>query len=216
MVRPRRQRRISIYSGANFFKPAGIGLRELKKKTLLFDELETLRLKDLLGMDQKDAALQMGISQSTFHRILIGARRKIADALVNSKVIKIEGGNFVMEEKNINDLKIAISASSKTIESEVDNRFGRCSYFLIITLKNGNIDNVETIENIQKDMRGGAGIAVAKMLADHNVDAILSENVGPRAMEVLNQFQISVYQANGLIKEAIKNFVEKKLPKLKG
>jgi len=73
----------------------------LRKTTLSLDEYEAIRLKDLLGMEQEDAAHAMGISQPTFHRILRCARKKVADALVNSRALHIEGGNVTMEEKRI-------------------------------------------------------------------------------------------------------------------
>ena len=60
------------------------------------DEFEAVRLKDLLGMGQEEAAKEMGISQPTFHRLLVSARKKLADAIVSGKQIRIEGGVFEM------------------------------------------------------------------------------------------------------------------------
>lgn len=61
---------------------------------LTVDEFEAIRLKDLVGLTQEDGARRMGISQPTFHRTLVSARKKIVDALVNGKVIRIEGGDY--------------------------------------------------------------------------------------------------------------------------
>ena len=94
MVRPRRCRRIGFRPEVNYFKPAGIRLIELEESTLTMEELESIRLKDVLNLEQSEAAKKMDISQPTFHRLLNEARKKIADALVNGKAIKIEGGNF--------------------------------------------------------------------------------------------------------------------------
>lgn len=63
---------------------------------LKVEELESIRLKDYLRLSQDEAAERMGVSQPTFHRILSEARRKIAEALVEGKAIRIEGGNYVM------------------------------------------------------------------------------------------------------------------------
>ena len=63
---------------------------------LTFDELEAIRLKDFEGMEQKKAAKKMNISQPTFHRLLVSARKKLAEALVNGKAIKIQGGDYKM------------------------------------------------------------------------------------------------------------------------
>ena len=58
-----------------------------------------MRLKDLLSLDQKECAGKMDISQPTFHRLVVSARRKIADALVNGKAIRIEGGTVAIEKR---------------------------------------------------------------------------------------------------------------------
>jgi predicted DNA-binding protein (UPF0251 family) len=60
------------------------------------EELESIRLKDYLRLSQEEAAERMGVSQPTFHRIVSEAHRKIAEALVEGKAIRVEGGNYVM------------------------------------------------------------------------------------------------------------------------
>jgi predicted DNA-binding protein (UPF0251 family) len=82
----------------NYFKPRGIPLTELDRISLAVDELEALRLKDFEGMEQEKAATTMNVSQPTFHRILQSAHSKVADALVNGKAIRIEGGNYMVRE----------------------------------------------------------------------------------------------------------------------
>ncbi len=67
-------------------------LYSLDEVSLQLDELEALRLKDLKGLDQVDCAKEMGISQSTFQRILTAARAKVTEALIHGKAIRIEGG----------------------------------------------------------------------------------------------------------------------------
>lgn len=80
--------------GVNYYKPAGVPLRFLDEVCLSFDELESVRLKDLEDLDQEQSAERMNISRSTFQRVLESARTKIADALLNGKAIRIEGGDF--------------------------------------------------------------------------------------------------------------------------
>jgi predicted DNA-binding protein (UPF0251 family) len=82
-----------------YFKPAGIRMIELAESILTVDEFEAVRLKDLEGQDQEEAAKKMNISQPTFHRLLLSARKNIADAIVNGKALKIEGGNFKVMSK---------------------------------------------------------------------------------------------------------------------
>jgi len=96
MPRPRLCRRIFFEPWVRYFKPAGVRLLAMQENVITFDELEAIRLKDLLGLDQEEAAKKMKISQPTFHRLLCSARKKIADALVNGKAIRIEGGVYEM------------------------------------------------------------------------------------------------------------------------
>ncbi|MGR6836219.1 DUF134 domain-containing protein [Syntrophomonas erecta] len=79
---------------ANCFKPAGIPAYELDEIILKVEEVEALRLKDLLGYEQVECAEIMGVSRTTFQRILVEARFKVADALVNSKALLVQGGNY--------------------------------------------------------------------------------------------------------------------------
>jgi predicted DNA-binding protein (UPF0251 family) len=94
MVRPRLCRRIGFQPNVTYFKPAGIRMIELEESIVTFDEFEAVRLKDLEGMEETEAAKKMNISQPTFNRLVRQARKRIADAIVHGKAIKIEGGNF--------------------------------------------------------------------------------------------------------------------------
>jgi predicted DNA-binding protein (UPF0251 family) len=94
MARPRLCRRVRFNPDVTYFKPRGIPLRKLEEVILHVDEFEALRLKDLEGLEQEDAAKKMGISRPTFQRLLVSARKKIADAIVKGKAIKIEGGTY--------------------------------------------------------------------------------------------------------------------------
>ena len=94
MVRPRLCRRVKFNPEITYFKPRGIPLRELKEVILPVDEYEAVRLKDLEGLEQEECARKMNVSQPTFHRLVLSARKKIADAIINGKAIRIEGGNY--------------------------------------------------------------------------------------------------------------------------
>jgi len=82
-----------------YFKPRGIPLNELEEVILPIDEFEAVRLKDLEGLEQEECAGKMGISQPTFHRLILSARKRMADSIVNGKALKIEGGNFKVISK---------------------------------------------------------------------------------------------------------------------
>ena len=94
MPRPCRCRRIRCSPDTNYFKPRGIPLDALEEVNLTLDELEAIRLADLRGLYQEDAAKKMNVSRQTFGNIINSAHKKIADALLNAKALKIEGGNI--------------------------------------------------------------------------------------------------------------------------
>jgi uncharacterized protein len=99
MVRPRKRRRLAQRPQAMIFKPAGAPLAGLSQVVLLAEELEALRLADLEGLQQAEAAGRMGVSRSTFQRTLRRARRQVALALTKGQALAlVEGqepeGNF--------------------------------------------------------------------------------------------------------------------------
>jgi len=89
MTRPIKPRKIGFDPDVTYFKPRAVPLSDLQEVDLAFDELEALRLCDYEEENQIKAAQQMKISQSTLGRILLSARKKIAEALIKGKAIKI-------------------------------------------------------------------------------------------------------------------------------
>lgn len=102
MSRPPKCRRVEFLPRLTFFKPAGVPLRDLEEVGLTVEELEAIRLKDLLGLEQEACAVKMGVSRPTYHRVLSAARAKVAEALVNGKAIRVEGGNFQVVVRRFN------------------------------------------------------------------------------------------------------------------
>ncbi len=89
-------RRVACVPPVTEFRPVEIRPGDLEEIRLLVEEAEAIRLNDLEGLDQEECAQRMNVSRSTFSRILDSARHKIADALLNGKGIRIEGGNYEM------------------------------------------------------------------------------------------------------------------------
>lgn len=89
MVRPRLCRKISFDPNITYFKPQGVPMRHLEIMELTAEELEAYRLRHIEDLEQKEAAKKMQTSQSTYQRILYSAYKKIADALINGKAIRI-------------------------------------------------------------------------------------------------------------------------------
>ena len=111
-------------------------------------------------------------------------------------------------------MKIAVSSTDKNIESEVSDVFGRCLYFIIVEIENQKIEKTETIENENTDQMSGAGISAAQLMAEKGINAVITGNVGPRAFDVLKQFNIEVYTGSGAIKEVLQEFINGKLKKI--
>ena len=108
-------------------------------------------------------------------------------------------------------MKIAISSKEKDLNSEVDNAFGRCPYFLVVEIENEKIQGFEAVENISAEQVGGAGISAAQTIVEKDVDAVISGNIGPRALDVLKQFNIKIYNGSGKVSEVLQKFIDKKL-----
>ena len=89
MPRPTKPRTVAFNPDVTYFKPRAVPLSLLEETALSIDELEALRLCDLKGLEQKEAAKRMKISQSTLGRILGSARQKTAQALIKGQAIKI-------------------------------------------------------------------------------------------------------------------------------
>tara|TARA_R110001583_G_scaffold7234_11_gene36119 strand:- start:610 stop:1062 length:453 start_codon:yes stop_codon:yes gene_type:complete len=94
MPRPKRKRTIEIPPLMEGFKPFGIPMTHLDPVILLYEEYESLRLSDYVGLTQEQAAEQMNVSRPTFTRIYRKARQTMAQAFVEGKAIFIEGGNY--------------------------------------------------------------------------------------------------------------------------
>jgi len=100
MVRPKKCRRVAALPEVTYFKPAGIPLSALQEIRLSFEEIEAIRLKDVLNLEQAESAEQMKISRPTFQRVLRAARQKVADALLSGKAITIEGGDYELAARS--------------------------------------------------------------------------------------------------------------------
>jgi predicted DNA-binding protein (UPF0251 family) len=92
MPRPPRRRRVFEGLEERVYKPAGVRMRGLERVSLTLDGLEAIRLADLEGLYQEEAANRMGISRATFARVLAEAHRVVAEALVRGKALDIGGG----------------------------------------------------------------------------------------------------------------------------
>ncbi len=94
MPRPRKWRKVCCLPDSNKFGPLDSPNQEMMFVNMTVDEYETIRLIDLEGLSQEECATQMNVARTTVQGIYSDARKKIAESLVNGKVLRIEGGDY--------------------------------------------------------------------------------------------------------------------------
>ena len=258
MARPVIKKIVNTVPLYAYFKPQGIPMTNLKVETLSFEEIEALKLKDVENLEQEEAAEKMGISRSTFQRIIKSARFKLVSSVIEGRALKVEGGNYIPTDKVIKKqclkggqhyyvkksdidsagkgsasiskvrcpecgesiisydknilkrkrkgktVKICITSTGTSLDSNVDPRFGRCPYFIIYDT---DTDTFEAIDNAGRQAMGGAGIQAGQLIASKSVSAVITGNFGPNAYRVLQTAGIKTYsQVSGTVKEAIEKY----------
>jgi predicted DNA-binding protein (UPF0251 family)/predicted Fe-Mo cluster-binding NifX family protein len=245
MPRPRCISNIGFLPQVTYFKPAGVRIGDIEEVVLHHDELEAIRLKDLLGIPQEEAALQMNVSQPTFHRLLLSAHEKMAHTVINGKALRIGGGNVSVDEKFIppcgwrqicghgrkgkvfsqkgeilsvekgGKRKIAITSVDGTMEGMVDERFGRSRKLIIYDPESKNFDVIDNTQNLNAAQ--GAGIQNAQNAINGGARIVISGHLGPNAFKVLGAANIPVYTVSKkTVAQAIKDFEKNNLTKLTG
>ena len=111
-------------------------------------------------------------------------------------------------------MKIAISSTGKELTDNISEVFARCPYFVIADIENGKIKETKIIENKIANQLGQAGISAAQSMADKNVEAVITGNVGPRALDVLKQFNIGIYAGDGTVEKVLQEFIDGTLKKM--
>jgi predicted Fe-Mo cluster-binding NifX family protein len=112
--------------------------------------------------------------------------------------------------KILNNMKIAISTVSGSLDSEISDVFGRSPYIIIVDIEGGEIKNTEIIKNENDGQQSGIGMAVAKLVSEKGASVVIAKNVGPRALDVLQQFDIKISDASGKASQALQDFINKK------
>mgnify|MGYP005857607387 CR=1 FL=1 len=238
MARPQKCRRVEFLPNATYFKPAGIPLRDLEEISISVEEAEAIRLKDLDGLEQEQGAEKMNISRPTFQRILSSARRKLADALLNGKAIKIEGGNYeftaqnhftqkILKEKN---MKIAVVTED---EKTISQHFGMAPLYMVFTVEDGKTTGKEKRAKMGHGHFAGQHGAHGGQGGPHGFDAA-SQNRHAGMAEAIKDCQVLITGGMGMgayyslksfniepvitdvrdIEEAVKTYLEGKLQNL--
>ncbi len=108
-------------------------------------------------------------------------------------------------------MKIAISADGRDFEGKIDTTFHRCSFFLILNMEK---NSQKTLENTTKGRSGEIGAKVGQIVANEGIDAVITTDIGPKAFEIFERYGIKVYQAEGIIENAIQQLEKGKLPEI--
>ena len=228
MPRPCRLRMIAAEPPAAIFKPAGVPARELQWIWLALDEFEALRLADLLGLDQEQAALQMGISRPTLGRLLDRARRKTAQMLAEGCALLIEGGPVQLTAaaagwgcgrggRQRRGQRRFNSSMEETMETLIQPQAGRRIVAVPSTAPGGleaklgqHFGRCEcfTLVEVVDGQAGPATVlhnlstsgctGVLDLLRFQQVNAVLARNIGPRPLAACQMAGMPVYRARGV------------------
>ena len=187
MPRPVIDRRIRTIPSVTLFQPVGsCHQNEAAEVVLSLDEFEAIRLADHDGLYQEAAALRMGVSRQTFGRIVENARKKVADALVNGKVLRVEGGNTVMQAEEEPTMNIAVPTDRSGM---IYPHFGHCELFTIFRLEQGQIVGEELVPVLNSQ---GCKSGVASELARRKVSLLVAQHIGEGAVRQMASFGIRV------------------------
>jgi predicted DNA-binding protein (UPF0251 family)/predicted Fe-Mo cluster-binding NifX family protein len=183
-------------------KPAGIPACELEEVILGLDEAEALRLADLQGLYQEAAARSMGVSRQTFGRIVESARRKVADAILNGKALRLDGGEITIKGEESMKMKIAVPSR----DGLVDEHFGHCKEFLVFRVEGESLVEEQSVPSPEGC---GCKSGVAAVLARSGVTHLVAGNMGEGAVRVLASQGIQVIRgASGQAREAAEAFAK--------
>ncbi len=112
-------------------------------------------------------------------------------------------------------MRIAASTTRGGIDDVITDMFGRAPTFTVVDVENGRIGNYEIIRNENAAASGGAGIATSQLMADRDVDAVLTGMLGPNAYNVLTAAGIKAYRASGMkVSEAIERMLRGELEEI--
>jgi len=242
MARIPKCRRVEFYPRVTTFKPGGSQGLRAEFVSIRVEELEAVRLKDYLGLEQEECAQKMQVSRPTFQRILVEARKKIADALINGKELQVEGGDYCLGQEPCRrkgrhagkyydcpfrrlydenyetvdtgaSTKVVVCSSGDDPQAPVDGRFGRCAFFLVWDLDNGGF---ESWQNSGTSLSQGAGMEAAREIIRQGAKAVIASRIGRKAFAALRKSGVDVFTGAEGMKagEAIEEYKAGRLKKL--
>lgn len=187
MARPVQERILEASISPRGFDPAGQeGLRH-EESILTLDEAEAIRLADLEGLYQQAAAQRMGVSRQTFGRIVESARRKVADAIINGKRLRIEGGKVALGRGEGLPLVVAATLAPDGL---LEPRFGRTERFGVYVI--GMEGAIESEDSLEACIGPGCKSGSASRLAAMGVRVLITGCIGAGALRLFAAHGIEV------------------------
>jgi predicted Fe-Mo cluster-binding NifX family protein len=123
---------------------------------------------------------------------------RLAVVLIDSHILKIISG------KGVRNMKVAVSSNGDNLDARLDPRFGRCPFFLVV---NPEDMSFEAFNNESATQGGGAGIQTAQFLASQGVEAVITGNCGPNAVQTLSAAGVDLFAGQeGTVKEVVERF----------
>ena len=108
-------------------------------------------------------------------------------------------------------MKIAISATGRGLDSNIDVKFERCSFFLILDIEKNSL---LSFENKTKDRPHEIGGTIGQLIANEGIDTVITSDIGPSAFDIFKRYGIKVYQADGIVEDAVRRLKEGKLAEI--
>ncbi|MEN6327811.1 MAG: DUF134 domain-containing protein [Syntrophomonas sp.] len=224
MAREPKCRRVESTPKINAFKPAGIPRSCLEEVVVKLEELEAIRLKDLLGLEQEEGAERMGVSRPTFQRILTEGREKVARALIEGHALRIEGGNYCLGQaqcrrtenfkKRRNDCLYNTDDTQEDMQAKGGNDMagskivicagadspsavvdGRFGRCAYFMLWDEEKQSFTAIRNGGPALNQGAGTGAAQELLQRGVGHLICNRIGPKAFAVMQKAGVKIYAA---------------------
>lgn len=210
MPRPRKCRKVCQMPATREFRPVS-GIPCGSAVILTVDEYEAVRLIDKQGFSQEECSTYMQVARTTVQAIYNSARKKLADALVDGRSLRIEGGDYQLcdgteeycgcggcrrhrrrcvQRNSKEDGKMRIAVPLDENKQDTCIVLARAPYFL---LREDGRDTV--VENPAAQAQGGAGIQAAQFLVDHGVHVLITVRCGQNAADVFKAAGMKIYQS---------------------
>ena len=186
MARPRQCRFVQDNPVVTYFRPKGPLFSSLKEEHLCVEELEALRLADVEGLSNANAAERMRVSRHTFGRVLANARKNVARAICLGHALRIGGGHFV----SLSGLppletvrRLAVASKGKELSSPFEVHFALASGFALIDLATDRLTYADNSRNAK--LFPDARHATVSLLKELDVEAVCATRFGEKERYML-------------------------------